>query len=738
MATTYLTPGVYIEEIDRGPKPIQGVGTNVTAFIGFTEKAEEPDTERPEEDRRFYSRSCLGKAMMITNWSQYEQHFGKLTDQAYLPYAVRGFFENGGIRCYVISIRSFKPLPGQLLIYARDPKQPDNPKKNGVPSLLINTKESVPAGAEVKVSIHAQKPAAASATTNGSKNGNGADPAQATPQSPSAEEPPKPNDPSVPPTASGNNGKNEKSGNGEPLVAEPVVNDLTKATDDVNSQTAAENNGNNKPNGAKNGNGGNGKKTPGGAPTGELTNQPNDANTPSETQNNGGNGGGNGDNSRNNGSDNGDKNGNSVNGGTEPKADFWLEVEYIMTNLPAGEKGTPVKRKAVPVELDKLPLYGEPQRGASNDGFQDLQVWRLTKGGPSALPLENRLPKPAVYNLTPAFPMLDVDLFEEDIVTKNQLQQNSSEETAATIFKQKSTALFEGSEPKRKAIGALEALDDVSLICAPDLMMALKNNWIDSGQLIDLQKSLLAHCERRDYRFAILDAPSGKSPKDIYDWRMKEANLDAPRGHGALYYPWIKIQDPVTNQAKFIPPCGHIAGIYSRSDSERGVFKAPANEQVRFCTDVQINVTRGEQDLLNPVGINCIRAFPGRGIRVWGARTLSSDPAWRYINVRRLFNYVEQSIEENTQWIVFEPNDAFLWARVRRDITAFLRTVWLSGALFGNSPQEAFYVKCDAETNPRELRDLGQMVCEIGMAPVKPAEFVIFRFTQWAGPGTEA
>ena len=347
--------------------------------------------------------------------------------------------------------------------------------------------------------------------------------------------------------------------------------------------------------------------------------------------------------------------------------------------------------------------------------------------------MADRLPKAGAYTLSPGYPRIDLDLL--DAPESQLVSAKADEATVLQIFKDKSTLLFEGSEPKRKSIGALEALDDVNLICAPDLMMAYQKELIDGDALIALQKALLAHCERSSYRFAILDAPPQMNPQGVYNWRMKEANLDSM--HGALYYPWVKIQDPVTNKTKFIPPCGHMAGIYARSDSERGVHKAPANEQVRFCIDVETNVTRGEQDLLNPVGINCIRSFSGRGIRVWGARTLSSDPSWRYINVRRLFNYVEESIERSTQWIVFEPNDAFLWARVRRDVTAFLRTVWLSGALFGASPQESFYVKCDAETNPRELRDLGQMICEIGMAPVKPAEFVIFRFTQWAGPDAE-
>jgi hypothetical protein len=187
-----------------------------------------------------------------------------------------------------------------------------------------------------------------------------------------------------------------------------------------------------------------------------------------------------------------------------------------------------------------------------------------------------------------------------------------------------------------------------------------------------------------------------------------------------------------------MPPSGYMAGIYARSDGERGVHKAPATELVRGALGLRYTVTKGEQDILNPKGINCIREFPNRGIRVWGARTISSDASWRYINVRRLFNMVEQSIEIGTQWAVFEPNDQRLWKRITRDITAFLLRIWRQGALFGASPEDAFYVKCDSETNPPEVIDAGQLVCEIGMCPVKPAEFVIFRIGQMPSGGDVA
>jgi len=291
---------------------------------------------------------------------------------------------------------------------------------------------------------------------------------------------------------------------------------------------------------------------------------------------------------------------------------------------------------------------------------------------------------------------------------------------------------FNGDISDRTGVQGLEALDDVRMIIVPDLMTAPPGAKLDLDMVKAVQTMLIAHCERMGDRVAILDAPPDMTPQEVKEWRMNTAGYDS--SYAALYYPWIKVDDPIKNQPVAIPPSGHMAGIWSRSDNTRGVHKAPANEVVLGAVGVAYGTTKGEQDTLNPIGVNCIRAFPGRGIRVWGARTLSSDPSWRYINVRRLFNYVESSIELGTQWVVFEPNDYSLWARVKRDITAFLRTVWRDGALFGLTPDQAFYVKCDEELNPSEVRDQGRLIVEVGMCPVKPAEFVIFRISQWAGP----
>ena len=290
---------------------------------------------------------------------------------------------------------------------------------------------------------------------------------------------------------------------------------------------------------------------------------------------------------------------------------------------------------------------------------------------------------------------------------------------------------FEGDVAKRSGMGGLAAVDEVTMVVMPDIM-TLANNG-DDAQIRDLQGKMISHCENAGDRMAILDAPPNLLPQDILEWRMNTAGYDSKMA--ALYYPWIETMNPLTRQPMLIPPSGHMAGVWCRVDASRGVHKAPANEVVMGANGLAFQITGPEQGGLNKVGINCIRAFPGRGIRSWGARTLASDPEWRYINVRRLFNFVSESIMEGTQWSVFEPNDQELWMRLRASVTAFLRNVYRSGALFGATEAEAFYVKCDSETNPPEVVDAGQVICEIGISPVKPAEFVVFRLSQFTGGG---
>jgi uncharacterized protein len=276
-------------------------------------------------------------------------------------------------------------------------------------------------------------------------------------------------------------------------------------------------------------------------------------------------------------------------------------------------------------------------------------------------------------------------------------------------------------------LAPLEAIDEISLVAAPGITDT------------EVQNNIITHCTNMSDRFAILDGPvfDPKNPPDL-----NEANImrGTPRtDYGALYFPWINVFDSATQYLHpdddgevLVGPSGHMAGIYSRVDHERGVHKAPANEVVRGALDVEFQISRNLQDGLNPHGINCIR-YINDNITVWGARTIGGDlnADTKYINVRRTLIFLRKSIDEGTQWVVFEPNDRSLWAKIVRNVTAFLTMVWRDGALFGSTPQEAFYVRCDDETNPPAARDLGRVTTEIGVAIVRPAEFVIFRISQW-------
>ncbi len=288
-----------------------------------------------------------------------------------------------------------------------------------------------------------------------------------------------------------------------------------------------------------------------------------------------------------------------------------------------------------------------------------------------------------------------------------------------------------GDSAKRTGFSGFETLEEVTMIAAPDVVAAHAKGLISVDDVKAIQASMISHCELMGNRMAILDLPSGLNAQQAADWRTNVTNFDSK--FAVDYWPWITVFDPTVGRNVAFPPSGHMAGVWSRNDDTRGVFKAPANEIILGAVGVDYAVTRGEMDLLNPMGVNSIKSFPGRGIRVWGGRTLSSDAEWRYINVRRYFNYLEESILQGTQWCVFEPNDERLWGRIRRTISAFLVNEWRSGALFGSSAAEAFFVKCDGENNTAETIDLGMVVTEIGVAPVKPAEFVIFRLSQFSG-----
>jgi phage tail sheath protein FI len=247
----------------------------------------------------------------------------------------------------------------------------------------------------------------------------------------------------------------------------------------------------------------------------------------------------------------------------------------------------------------------------------------------------------------------------------------------------------------------------------------------DEREIEAVQHELVSFCERKKTLFALLDPPPHLDADQALDWRSR---FDTK--YAACYWPWLRVLDPLSRSVKVVPPSGHVAGLYARSDREQGVHKAPANDTLNDVIGLDREVSKDVTDSLAPEGINCIRALRGRGIRPWGARTLSSDTAWEHLNVRRLFIMVERSIAEGTEWAVFENNDWYLWKAVEREISRFLTGIWKEGMLLGAVPEEAFWIRCDETNNPPESRNAGELVCDIGIAAVRPAEFIVFRIGQ--------
>jgi uncharacterized protein len=276
---------------------------------------------------------------------------------------------------------------------------------------------------------------------------------------------------------------------------------------------------------------------------------------------------------------------------------------------------------------------------------------------------------------------------------------------------------------EKNGLLSFEDIDDISIVAAPGSTARLENGFRTEAEAIT--RLLIAHCERMWYRVAVLDSGDAQTLTNVRNYR---AGIDTT--HAALYYPWVAVFDPVTERDIYLPPSGFVAGIYARNDVSRGVHKAPANEVIRLGTDLELLLNKAQQDVLNPAGINCLRRFEGRGLRVWGARTATSDPEWKYLNVRRYFAYLERSIERGTQWAVFESNGPELWSNVQSTVEDFLYNEFSNGRLLGTKPEEAYFVRCDRTTMTQNDLDNGRMVCLVGVAPLRPAEFVIFRVGQ--------
>ncbi|WAL60087.1 phage tail sheath family protein [Thermocoleostomius sinensis] len=635
----YFAPGVYVEEIDRGSRPIEGTSLSVAGFVGFT------------EDIR--GGAQLFEPMLVANWNQYLEYFAKpgskgfTSFDAYLPFAVRGWFDNGGGRCWVVSIGTQAPLE----------------------NVLSRTVSSA-----------------------------------------------------------------------EPVASESIP--LPQASESFSPETTS--------------------PTETGATESELPSQPREETSPeSET-------------SESTSSANFQENTANLSRVAEPTPLILCTVgkkETLKIKLKPQAPTSNPRRIQVVVEPDEP----RPQEPGAPDVFNTDEFFKITlKQGERILEGPHR-------HLS-----MDKGVSErKSHRNSNILQQNAGtyvetafEDSAWVTVEVENTpghalsrrpadGTYEVSDPvvypvdqlfsemygdrtNRSGIGGLFEIDEVAMVACPDLMLALQKKWLSLEQVHDLMERIITGCENSapspKYRMSVLDVPpitygrennpqvlqpNQQKPQHVKQWLDKFGRRSDV---AAVYYPWVKTINPRNSEPILVPPCGHMMGIWCHTDETRGIYKAPANVQPRGIIDLAYDVNFREQEFLNPLGVNCIRKFPDRGIRVWGARTLAErdDVQWRYISVRRLMSYIEKSIELGTQWAVFEPNDEDLWARVTRTVTNFLERIWREGALFGSTPAEAFFVKCDAELNTPETMMLGRLIVEVGVAPVRPAEFVIFRISQWS------
>lgn len=561
----YFAPGVYVEEVERGSRPIQGVSMSVAGFVGFTE-----DIRGDAE---------MFEPILITSWQQYLENFAGIGSDGiaefrhqgekvypYLPFAVKGWFDNGGGRCWVVSIGKGLPLPNTAVIEEETipPALTPVSTSGNKPSLQFRLKPEQENLGRFQVRIEPDTPI----------------------PDPESEEDP--------------------FDTGEYFKVVVTYGGEELETFD------------------------------------HLTMNPSAQGEPA--------------------------------GGTYVE-EALRESEYIDIDI-AAEEGSP---------LAKRPAY------------------RTVEVRPREIPLRT---------------------------------QRWYQETY-------------GNQAKRSGVTGLFEVDDVAMVACPDLMFAYQLGFLDIDQLHGLMEMMITKCENAApspaYRMAVIDPPPVKprrgfdpvrpeqqKPQDVESWLMDSFGRRSQ--FAALYYPWIKVPNPKqAGKPITIPPCGHMLGIWCRTDETRGIYKAPANEMPKGIIGLAYDTNFREQELLNPKGINCIRKFRNRGTLVWGARTLAQldDINWRYISVRRLMSYIEKSIEEGTQWAVFEPNDEDLWARVTRTVKNFLERIWRQGALFGSTPEEAFFVKCDSELNTPETMKLGLLYVDVGVAPVRPAEFVVFRISQW-------
>ncbi len=513
----YLSPGVYVEEVSSGVKPISGVGTSVGAFVGIAEKG------------------VIGKAVLVTNWSQFKNEFGGFIPNAYLAYAVYNFLSEGGTSCYVVRAASDKATLSSAVI------------------------KDTAGGELLKVSARSQG-------------------------------------------AWGNR----------------ISVELGQSS-------------------------------------------------------------------------------NGQEGG------FKISVKYREASTFKDEYvGEEVSGQLVE-EFDNLLITNVEEKINEISAFVNVEL---------LVPLTMLVDNDVVPNLE--------NLEKVPAFTTAELYLLNGKDGLSGID-------FIGNSDNKMGLHAFDVVDDINIVAIPDLADIPGNRSF----ILDA----LNYCKLRKDCMFIVDPPHGLTPQEVKQFKDGAGQFvgnTLNSSYGAIYYPWVFINDPLTGKSKLVPPSGCIAGTYAYVDASRGVHKAPAGITDGYLDSVvgiETVVTKAEQELLNPAGINVIRSLP-EGICVWGARTLSADSEWLYVNIRRLLMYIEESVDKGSQWAVFEPNDPSLWSKVKRNLTAFLSRVWRDGALYGSSQEEAFFVKVDEENNPPAVRDAGQLIIEVGVAPVKPAEFVIIRVSQ--------
>ena len=636
----YLSPGVYIEEFEIGARPIEGVSTSTAGFLGETERG----TTKPR---------------IVTSWPDYQRRFGSYFGSGkYLPYAVQGFFENGGQRCFIgrivktsatAAITKLQAAGSDALTveaigegsWGNDIEIKVLAGTDSGFKLQVLYNEDDPVEEFDNLSVDETSPDYYEIKVNGRSNY-----VLLTEEDDDTGEEPE----------EGHTGTAQDPPQEEAVLSNTItLEDTASQTDDAYNGMGIE---------ITDGTGEGQKRI--------ITGYTGNSRTATL----------------------------ETNWTTNPDN----TSKYVLYWILSGANDSLVHTGAAQEGGEISTIILAEEASDDDDFYKDMTI-EITGGTGSGQ--------------TRTISEYDGDNQEATVNEPwdpEPVAGDTYQVTEPTTLDPVDYTRTDSEQGNRKGLTGFTEIDEISIVYSPN-----------SQNVEELSGALITHCETLKDRFAIIDAEQGEDASTL------DPRSDRPTQYAAFYYPWIYIVDPQTGSLRVIPPGGYMAGIYARSDTERGVHKAPANEVVRGAKKLEFLITKGEHDLLNPRGVNVIRSFPGRGIRVWGARTLSSNTLWKYINVRRLFIFVEESIEEGTQWVVFEPNNEKLWARVRATITQFLTRVWRDGALMGIKVEEAFFVKCDRSTMTQDDIDNGRLICVIGIAPVKPAEFVIFRIAQWAG-----